>query len=284
MRDKRIAREAGRFVLGVWLAMAAGVLATPVFSIDTLTEWNSALSTPTVSPVSPGAWDDYMAQNPSFYAPTEPYTYSPVTPVLYVYEGAGHPDINEPGLVMAWGETTPSGTNYAGAWQYDYPLDPNLLGTTLFVSVLPPQQGGVGQINSVGVGLLDGAGFIRSWTWNCAAVVGPGTIAWNQLWNLSMGPIGLVPPDPAGATPAGGGPVIAPAAWFSHALFNPANVVSILAYESGQVVGGWVPPPGWLGGPLPLVWNFWGGVEVIPEPGAAGLALLAAGLALRRRR
>lgn len=284
MKRSRTAGTVGRLVLGLGIAVAVDALATPVFSIDTLPEWNSALSTPTVSPVSPADWGDYMAQNTGFYAPTEPYTFSPVTPVLYVYEGTGHPDIAEPGLVMTWGDTTPSSTNYAGAWQYDYPLDPNLLGTTLFISVLPPQVGGVGQINSVGVGLLDGAGNIRSWTWNCAAAPGPGTIAWNQLWNLTMGPIGLVPPDPAGATPAGGGLPILPVAWFSHPLFNPVNVVSILAYESGQAVGAWVPPPGWLGGPLPLVWNFWGGVEVTPEPGAVALAMLAAGLALSRRR
>ncbi|MBN2449379.1 MAG: PEP-CTERM sorting domain-containing protein [Lentisphaeria bacterium] len=276
------------FVFCVAVLSAAVGHSTPYFLLDTPADWHDALRIPPdgcISPVNPSLWDDYMANNPAFYPGSGEGLYGEVpmvysTPELYVWEGGGGggDEPEDAGLVMAWGEPSTS-TGYTGAWQYDYTLDPNLIGTTLVCNVLPPQVGGMGQVTSVGLGLVDNAGFIRSWTWNCGAQVGPGTIAWNTLWNLSIGAVTPLGPDPAWATD--GVNWVVPA-YFSHAQFSPANVLSIIAIESGQVVGTMIPPGG--PGPLPVLWNFWGGAGVVPEPGTAGLLICAALGLLRRRR
>lgn len=279
-------KNLGKMIAGVGLlvAMAISAPADPRVHLDTATEWQAALTATQIKPVDPATWATWLGSNSGFYNPAEPQTYWSAPPELYVYSGPSYPPVEEEGLVMTWGPTTP-GSNYTAAWRYDYGTDPNLLGSTVMVSVAPPQFNLAGnQVNSVGVGLVDGAGLIRSWTWNCALAAAPGTIAWNQMWLLSMGPIGLFPPaDPASATPPiGGPPVIAPAVFFNAGGFNPANVMSIIAIESGQNVGQWVAPPG--GGQIPLVWNFWGQFQV-PEPGTMGLLALAACalLGVRRR-
>jgi hypothetical protein len=283
-------KAAGLGVLFLCAGLASQTSATPYFSIDSADQWAAALADGRVSAVDDTTWSQYQADNPGFYPP-EAYSVEPVG--LYVYEESGYFPEDEGGLVMTWGDSSdipPAQPDYTGAWQFDYPADPNLVGSTLLCSIVPPQVGGQGQVNSVGIGLIDGAGLIRSWTWNCAAAAGPGTIAWNQLWTLTIGPIsGPIPPawpGPAGAVPAGGlPPGIAPVASFSQVGFNPANVVSIVAMETGQRVGNFLVPPPPLPAPLPLMWNFWGRVAVTPEPGTfCLLALGACGLALRRRR
>lgn len=270
-------------VLGLWTAMAVNAPATPYFRLDTSAEWSAA----PITGVTPVAWGAYLAANPGFYATAEPQAYWSSAPQLYVYDGPVVPGVNEAGLVMTWG-TTPDSINYTAAWKYAYPEDPNLLNSTVLCSVVPPQFNAVGnQVNSVGVGLVDGAGLIRSWTWNCAGVANPllGRIAWNQMWNLTMGPIGPLGQvvDPfSNATSPMNPAVVPPFVFFSNPAFNPANVVSIIAIESGQNVGQWQAPPG---GVIPLVWNFWGAAGVVPEPGAMCLFALGACslLGLRRR-
>jgi hypothetical protein len=72
---------------------------------------------------------------------------------------------------MAWLQAdtypaTPPQGNYVGGWRYDFPVDPNLLGTMLLVDARPPAISpatGV-MINTLGIGLVDNVGRVRSWT------------------------------------------------------------------------------------------------------------------------
>ena len=240
-------------------------------------------------PLTGTEWGDLTTGNPGFYPSTGTYD----VPDLYVYGGGGGgggytlpggQTLDDPGLIMSWGETT--NQPLTAAWEYTYDLDPNLTGATLMCALAPPQFGGMGQVNSAGLGLVDGAGLVRSWTWNCGPAVGVNTLAWNQLWNLVIGPISGPPGAPVNPDPAFAfsGANAVPPIYFSSALFNPANVVSIIAIENGQAVNNMPAPPN-LGGPFPVIWNFWGRFGVVPEPASAGLlAGAVAALFLRRRR
>jgi hypothetical protein len=234
-----------------------------------------------------------------------------VTTNLYAYEDAVH-DIGdlEAGLCMQWGPDPQAAGNFIGGWKYVYPEDPNLLNCKLIVDVIPPNVSPAtgAFVTSVGLGLVDGAGAVRSWTWNCALaagdtppVPGSGTLAWNVPNWVEI----LVKPSGAGSAAdathglAGpGGPFPWDyATYFETPGFNPANVVWLVGFENGAVpAGGWVaaPPPGTApGGPyVRSPWNWWGLLAVqpadeVPEP--VTMLSLAAGLCafggyLRRRR
>jgi len=291
MTMKAVCRNPSKLAVVAAALLGAAVVAraTPYFSLQSDIDWSAALGSGEVKPVSPVEWSDWKALNPDFYP--LPYTSQFVQPELYVYGGGGGGAFEEPGLVMAWGEA--GTTDYTAAWKYEYGLDPNLAGSTLWCNVLPPQFGGLGQINGVGLGLVDVAGNTRTWSWNCAAVPMPATstIAWNQPWNLSIGPIsGVVAPAGPGPLPPWEGPAFAnngavwvPPVYFSSAGFNPAFTQSIIFIENGQTVGQIPPPPG--AAFIPVLWNFWRNAGIIPEPGTlAMLAAAMAGAVLSRRR
>jgi hypothetical protein len=212
-------------------------------------------------------------------------------PQLYVYEASPpEPGFDDAGLVMSWGPQGEDGLNWAGAWQYVYPVDPNLTALTLNCAVVPPQfNASGGQVTSVGLGLVDALGFTRTWVWNvgAAASAPTNTIAYNQQWNVTIGPIAPpIPPAP------GGGPAVAvdinglspvTPIFFNNPAFNPATVVSIIGIESGRNVGA-IPPPPAFQGAIPIMWNWWGGFNVVPEPTSFALLLGASFAFFRRRR
>jgi len=103
--------------------------------LPTEAEWEKALLSEQVRAMTQAQWDDYMQRlrDPSNETQGEPYpTTQFLPPELYVYGGGGGGgvgDPREPGLVMAWGDSTsctpPSPCQYASAWMFDYGLDPD---------------------------------------------------------------------------------------------------------------------------------------------------------------
>ena len=285
--------------------------ASPAINLETFADWDAALGAGAVRPMTPVEFGDLKADNPGTGSPFDwPGNYS--EPELYVAEGGGYPldsgeTLDGPGLVMSWGE--PTGGEFTAAWRFEYPLDPNIVGQTLTATICPPQFAASGaQMNSVGFGFTD-AGMpgpqgwgpqVRTYTWNVAAAANAATntIAWNQNWNVTIGPVlGMMPPapppDPATAVDqATGATVVAPIFFSSGAggpfgppgppFFNPGTVMFLDAYENGMGAGSMALPPGGLTN-LPL-WNWWGNVVVTPEPGTISLLALGALAILRRKR
>ncbi|MCY2931277.1 MAG: PEP-CTERM sorting domain-containing protein [Planctomycetota bacterium] len=230
-----------------------------------------------------------QSNNPGFDAPFGGGIYSQpqlkAADLDFTLEGGEK--IVGPGMVMGWGDV--GSDTYTAAWRYAYPLDPNVVGQTLTATVCPPRFALNGaQMNSIGFGLTDGAGRVRTWTWKVAAVANPAvnTIAWNQNWNVSIGPIlGMippaVPPDPGSAVDVATGFITVVPIYFNQPGFNPANVMFLDGYENGGAAAVMPVPPGGI--PNVAMWNWWRNVIVTPEP--ATLALLAMGaLAILRRR
>jgi len=278
--------------------------ADPAMSLETLSDWETALGDGTVSPLTTAEFSDLQADNLGFDAP---FVGTYIAPELAAVDADSYPleggeTLEGPGLVMSWGdEQTPA--EYTAAWQYVYPADPNIVGQTLTVTLCPPQFGASGaQITSVGIGFTDNIGLVRTWTWNVAGAVAANTIVWNQNWNVSIGPIaGVLPavppgiPGPASATDqatgvisvtpiffsAGTAPAVAPAV-AGPPFFNPLMAMSIEGYESGLFASGMALPPG--GTPNLPLWNWWGNVVVTPEPTTMSLLAIGPLAILRRRR
>ncbi len=270
------------------LLIAAGTsYASPFFSIDTLGEWDTAIGT-TINPVTSAEWSVMVGNNTGlddeFVGTYSEPLLAAAQDAAYDYDGE---TTSEAGLVMGWGEA--DNTSYTAAWEYVYPADPNLIGQTLNVGLLAPQwTSSTTLMNSIGLGLVDVGGAIRSWTWNTAATANAGTntIAWNQVWNVSSGPIvGMIPPGPAGGGPASAtrGATVIPPIFFNNTAFDPAFVVSIIGIENGVTASSAPVPPGGL--PAMPIWNWWQNLSVVPEPCSLALLLpLCGALLLRRRR
>jgi hypothetical protein len=228
-------------VLAIFLIMPNQVLASPLFSLDTFDDWNQA-------PISP-VLGDYDAANEVYrnmYGVD--YEFSP--PELYVYEGdtITNPPLEDAGLVMVWGDIS-SELPQLASWEYVYPEDPDLIGTTLSITVTPPMG-----IWAVSLTLNDAALGWNTWAWYVAT---PG----NPLPLLNPGAIPISPNvattitlDPTLAANQSGSNVFAPGG------FNPAIAVSIQADELSA--GGFLPfPPN----PItftPQAWNYWSNLSV----------------------
>ena len=292
-------------IMGALVFVAVPAAAGPAINLDTLADWNTAIGAGTVRPMTAAEFTDLQTANPTGSPFTWPGTYS--TPELAVADGGGYAldggeTLDGPGLVMGWG--TADGSDYTAAWRFEYPLDPNIVGQTLTLTVCPPQfaQNGA-QMNSIGIGFTDVAGLTRTWTWGCGPVAIPAasTIAWNQNWNVTIGPIlgvmpPAVPPDPGSAVDKATGLITVPPIYFgvgagppfgpiAPPTFNPMMAMFLDAYENGAAIAppGMPLPPGGL--PNVPLWNWWQNVVVTPEPTTLVL-LCGAGLPmlLRRRR
>ena len=251
-------------ILLVFPHYAAG---TPYFSLDTLDDWDTALNDGRISPVP----DSYPAATEHYGTEGVDFLYT--TPELYVYEGDSNPGTEDAGLVMYWGDPSTDLPQLA-SWEYTYPEDPNLVGTILSLTVMPPPG-----IWSVSLTLNDAAGGWVSWDWNVNTPgnpLGPGPINPGMPYSITIDPTILAPQ--AGST--------------SFALnlaagFNPAIATTIQADELAANPGpgglGWqqFPPVPVVGGVKP--WNYWSNASVTPEP-VSSILFVTGGTVLGLRR
>jgi hypothetical protein len=252
--------------LAVLLFIPVQALAgSPLFSLDTYDDWLAA-------PISP-VLENYDAASAHYGVLGEDYLYTPPEP-LYVYEGDGSPETSDAGLVMAWGNSDVDLPQLA-AWEYVYPEDPNLVGTKLNLTVMPPPG-----IWSVSLTLNDAAGGWVSWDWNVSTPGNPfdpaglGPITPGVPYSITIDPTILAPQ--AGSTS------------FAVAGFNPAIATTIQADELAANPGGpaapnWqqFPPVAIFPGGQP--WNYWSQVSVTPEP-VSSILFVAGGATLGLRR
>jgi hypothetical protein len=202
-----------------------------------------------------------MAQWQQFHdEQSEPYpstNYAP--PTLYVYEGGGGGgyEPNDAGLVMAWGD--PVDGDYASAWQYAYPEDPDLTNCIITVSVTPPQMGPSGAITQVSLGLQNNpmvGGPTRAWYWDCGAPGSGKPLIWNQPNTIK---IDTSKTGVTAATPVA-------TSYMNVPGFNLKQVQWITCDENGNWVGGANPVPG--PGGAAFLWNYWHWLTITPRTSA----------------
>ncbi len=245
------------------LAASQAQAGSPVFGIHTEQDWGEALNSGRIQPV-PAEDFETMVQGddnwPDVYKNAQFYT-----PELQVF-----PDyLGEAGLYMAWGEDGGE-AHRAAAWDYIYDADPNLQGTTIDFSILPPVY-----CTHFSLNLIDQNGNYREWIWH---VGDPGEIPPGQWSTLSINPVT-------------GGSNYATVALFTHDVpgtpFDLSTIQILRFNENISSTPGF--PPGPMGNvPNGWVWNAWNHVQVSPEPGTllvwTVLAGLATALGWRRRR
>ncbi len=251
-------------ILAILLAIPNLVFAgSPLFSLDTFDDWNTAPINPVLS--------DYDAAN-EVYRNMYGIDYEYSAPELYVYEGDSgyNPTLEDPGLVMVWGDFGAELPQLA-SWEYVYPEDPNLIGTTLSLTVTPP----IG-IWAVSLTLNDAALGWNTWDWWVATPGNP----------LPLLP-GATPIIPNAATTITIDPTIAAnqsgSNMFALGGFNPAIATTIQADELSA--GGFMTfPPNPITG-TPQAWNYWSNLTVAPEPVSSTLFIVGgATLGIRRFR
>lgn len=264
--------------------------AGPEVHLNTEAEWAAAIGS-RISPLTPGEW---LGLDSNFRTNMGTGTF--VTSTLWASAG-GHYESGEtefdlmPGMGMQWavGAQPDQSTSYIGGWKYVYGQDPNLQGQTIsmhcFTPMISPATGFV--INTLGIGLMDINGKVRSWTYNCGPVGGNGALPWNapSFLQIVVSGIGL---GAAGDAGHGGNPPPGPfpfdLAAFADNGFDPTLTTWIIGIENGVVPPGGTlvapPPGGAANGPF----NWWGVDNVTPEPATMGLLTLGlCGLLTRRR-
>ena len=231
--------------------------ANPLFSLDTYSEWNTA-----VGGVGPGGLvrpviETYPALEAHYGVPGVEYVY--VTPTITAMTAAGSGEPGD-GLLMEWGDLgADPGIPQVAAWEYVYDVDPDLTGKTLHLSVTPPTG-----IMSVSLTLSSLGGGWASWTWDVPPL----------LANLPN----MITIDPTLGAQAG-------SATFFQSSFDVTQVISIQADEKAVGSAFWntnfpTGPP--TTGSQP--WNYWSALTVTPEP--TTICLLGFGILglLRKRR
>ena len=221
-------------------------------------DWQEALSDGRVNPMRQTEGEAYLDMFNANLQEGEPYpTTSFVEPILFVL--GEHEYSEEPGLLMEWGNDTLPDGPYAAAWQYTYPLDPDLTNTTITVTVDPPCG-----MQIVSLGMQDINGNIRVWYWNVAAA-------------------GAVPPFPAGTISCsppqttisintaliGIGAATPTAASYSSTLgFDITKVTDFTFDENNNFIATvQAPSPG--SGNV-ANWNYWHNLLVTPNSGGGG--------------
>ncbi|MHC4562472.1 MAG: hypothetical protein ACYS8X_06830, partial [Planctomycetota bacterium] len=242
------------------LVSAAGA-GEPFVSFTEELDWEQ------MSPIPDWMYSDLETANPGWTPPSGTYDEPFLDPIdtpdpLYVLESGE--EMDTPGLIMAWGE--PDGSDYTAAWEFVYPLDPDVRWQTISAALVAPQFTTTGtQMNSISLGLIDISGAARIWTWLCGATVGTNTITWNQTWNVTIGPIAdFIPPNAPGPASATDGVATVAPLFFSNPLFDPSQVTTIIGLENGRTAAQAPVPPGGL--PGMAMWNWWGNLVVTPEP------------------
>jgi hypothetical protein len=229
--------------------------ATPYFLVDSFDEWLTAVETGQAKAMTEREWPEYMQLWRMYLVEGEPYPPTQfVPPILYVWPrgGGGGLEPEDAGLVMVWTPVAvPGGTSFASAWKYEYMMDPDLTGSSIAVTITPPQFSPINgnQVTNVSFGIQDGNGFQRSWHWN----VGPfGPLPWNVPTTITINP--MIPGVNATNPPASG--------FANHPFFNLANSTLFIFDENAiWVANAGVPPPGQQ---LPGVWNYWHNITVTP--------------------
>jgi hypothetical protein len=276
-----------RGILGVLLAVGMMAGADPMFSIETLPEWQDAWDTGLIEPVPGPVFQDMVVSSPGLW-PQEYEQAFFATPELYVMEHTDSAGDTHPGLVMYWGqgdvvgppggppEPIPSESFVAAAWDYVYPTDPDLTNLRLEFSIHVPGPGMFFSLN-----LIDEEGDFMEWVWQANPDPAIPDFPWCRWTTVEVDPntgwtnwgSALVSTDRTGAPgPFMGGPT---------GVFDLDRVTRIRFDEMGI----WMDPAlitDFQG--QPWLWNAWDHVEVSPEPGT--MLLLGGGLAvlLRRRR
>lgn len=248
-------------LVAAFVAVSVLVLATvwadgvsPQFGIHTFPDWDQALAGQLIRPVPADVFRDMVDDVGQSGQPLWPVEYreaeyfTPTLEPITEYEG-------EAGLVMSWGESdpqSPEGTRFAAAWDFVYPVDPDLNGQLIEFSIFPPVPSTLFSLN-----LIDANGNYREWIWHAGdpGEVPPGT--WSDL---------LINP----ATGWSNWPTFGESPFISNpdpAVPFDLSTIQILRFnENIAWQSGFFPPPGQ---PLPdgWVWNAWNHVEVMPEPG-----------------
>jgi len=251
--------------LAVALSVAAGslvALAEPYISLSTQQDWQDALADSRITPVStpyPALAAHYGTLGSDFIM---------VTPDLMALNNGQSAGLGD-GLLMNWGDgTAPGSIPQVATWQYTYPMDPNLVGQVLSITVTPPAWPPPPQVAppppppppaapilSVSLTLNDAAGGWVSWAW---PVGGAGGLVPGVATTITIDPVALV-----------SSPWVAPV----KAGFNPLIAASIQADELAAGANLWAvfPAVPLVGGAKP--WNYWGNLQVSPEPAHTGLAI-----------
>ncbi|MHC4385668.1 MAG: DUF7901 domain-containing protein [Planctomycetota bacterium] len=237
---------------------------SPFVFIDTLGEWDEAVSIGQVRPLTQQEGEDYLAQwdptNPEVEVEGDLYPYNdPFIPAQVLPSPGGGPFgdegtlLEDAGLVMAWDPPDPQQNgDFTSAWALKYDQDPDLTNCIITLVVTAPKfdQNG-NQINKVSFGLGNpptGSGPVRSWSWNC-----PATIPWNTPVTLK---IDTSKTGMTAATPTANG-------YTNNVGFTLTNVTWMAVDENGTWVGGTSPAPG--PGGFQFLWNYWHWILVSPK-------------------
>ncbi len=126
--------------------------ASPLFSLDSYSEWDTAVGGGPGGIVAPVATEH--ASIAAHYGPlAADYVYVTPTITAMTAATAATPGLDD-GLLMSWGDTgAPNDVLQVAAWEYTYDIDPDLTGTSLSLSVMPPTG-----ILSVSLTLIDQVG------------------------------------------------------------------------------------------------------------------------------
>jgi hypothetical protein len=243
----------------------------PHFLLASEDDWQRALASGEIQSMSEAEGTAYLLKFNEDLKEGEPYPQTIfLQPELFVL-GEDNIHCEEPGLVMEWGDDSKPDGDYAAAWKYIYPADPDLTNTTITVTTDPPCG-----MQQVSIGMQDQNGNIRAWYWNVApaGAVGPfppGTIACSPLpptgpitTNISintniLGVNAATPVAAAYTSTAGGTPAT---------TFDITTVISFTFDENNTFVATiQSPSPG--SGQI-ANWNYWHNLLVSPNAGGGG--------------